>query len=64
MQSKDAIAIVHVMAGMCSIHNYIYVIWNTDVRHALEYSMLHFRREHRGCVISSLIPNGYCLMCL
>ena len=40
MQSKNAIAIVHVMTGMCGMYNYMCVIWNTDVGHTLKYSTL------------------------
>ena len=53
MQSKNAITIVHVMAGMRSMHklyvqicicymciviNYMCVIWNTDIGRVLKYS--------------------------
>ena len=40
MQFKNAIAIVHMMVGMSGIHNYMCVIWNTDVGRMLEYSTL------------------------
>ena len=37
MQSKNAVAIVHVMAGCTVCINYMYIIWNTDVE--VEYTL-------------------------
>ena len=39
MQSKNVIAIVHAMAGMCGMYK-LCVIWNTDVGRTLKYSTL------------------------
>ena len=39
MQSKNAITIVHTMAGMCGMYNYMCVIWNTDVGRVLKYTV-------------------------
>ena len=43
MQSKNAITIVHMIAGMLGMHK-LYVcylcVWTTDVGRALKYSML------------------------
>ena len=40
MQFSNAITIVHVMAGMCGVYNYMCVIWNTGVGRVLKYSTL------------------------
>ena len=54
MKYKNAITIVHMMAGMCSMYQ-LCVIWNTGIGRTLKYSTLLQVRtqslEHRGRVI-------------
>ena len=49
MQSKNVITIVHSMAGMCGMYNYMCVIWNTDVGLMLKYSTLLLVCTWRTC---------------
>ena len=40
MQSKNAFAVVHAMAGMCGMPKLYVFIWNTDVGRTLKYRTL------------------------
>ena len=46
MQYKNTITIVHVMAGMRGLKNYMAVIWNTDVGRTLKYCKRFFKCKH------------------
>ena len=50
MQLKNAIAIVHVMAGM---HKFMCIIWNTNVGRTLKYNKRYFQCKHTHSTDSS-----------